>query len=283
MVVETGKSTRMVLGMLAGALLACPAAANDAGKVVATVNGTEITLGHIALQREQLPPQYQQLPDDVLYKGILEQIIQQTVLSQTVEGKLTRRDETALENDRRAYLAGAALQGVVSVAVTEATLQAAYDARFRDAAPQTEYNASHILVESEEEAARLKAEIEAGADFAAIARQHSKDGAGPGGGNLGWFGLGMMVKPFEEAVVALAPGALGGPVQTQFGWHLIKLNETRIASAPALEEVRAELAAEIEQQAVEARIKELTDAATITRTEEAIDPAFLRDQTLFGN
>ena len=272
---------------LAAALgLAAPLAAQDtaadlsAGTVVATVNGTEITLGHMIVLRNSLPAQYQQLPDDVLFNGILDQLIQQVTLEQSMEGKLTTRDQLALDNDRRGYISGAALQAVVEGAVTDAALQAAYDARFKDAAPQTEYSAAHILVDTEEKAAELKAQIDGGADFAELARQHSSDGAAANGGDLGWFGLGMMVKPFEDAVVALQPGQVGGPIQTQFGWHLVLLKETRQAAAPTLDEVRDELAAEIERTAVEAHIQALTAAATVTRPGEGIDPATLRDLTL---
>lgn len=273
--------------VLAAALgVAAPLAAQDAaadlsaGTVVATVNGTTITLGHMIVLRNSLPAQYQELPDDVLFTGILDQLIQQVTLEQSMDGKLTTRDQLALDNDRRGYLSGAALQAVVNAAVTEDALQAAYDARFKDAAPQTEYNAAHILVETEAQAADLKVQIDGGADFADLARQHSGDGAAANGGDLGWFGLGMMVKPFEDAVLTLQPGQVAGPIQTQFGWHLVLLKETRTAAAPTLDEVRAELASEIERAAVEAHIAALTAAATIERPGEGIDPAALRDLTL---
>ncbi|NUB45414.1 peptidylprolyl isomerase [Fertoebacter nigrum] len=277
---------RLMQGVALGAVcalgLAAPLAAQDAtaDTVVASVNGTDITLGHMIVLRASLPEQYQQLPDDALFNGILEQLIQQTALEQSVADAITKRDTLALENDRRGYLSGVALQDVVSAAITDEALQAAYDARFKDAAPQTEYNASHILVAEEARAIELKAEIDGGADFAELAIANSTDGAAAGGGSLGWFGLGMMVKPFEDAVVAMQPGEVVGPLQTQFGWHLVKLNETRIAEAPPLDALREELAAEIEQATVEAHVKGLTDAATITRPGIGIDPALLRDQTL---
>jgi peptidyl-prolyl cis-trans isomerase C len=90
----------------------------------------------------------------------------------------------------------------------------------------------------------------------------------------------MMVAPFEAAVVAAAPGTVTDPVQTDFGWHLIKVNEVRDAAKPTIDEVRDELAAEIEQVAVEAKLAELTTASEITRPGEGIDPALLRDATL---
>lgn len=263
------------------AALALPAAAEDttAETVVATVNGKAITLGHMIVLRATLPDQYQALPDDVLFSGILEQLVQQEALEQSLPG-IARRDALALENDRRGYLSAVALRKMVQGAVTDAALQAAYDARFKDAAPQTEYNAAHILVDSEAKAADLKAQIDAGADFAELARTHSSDGASQNGGGLGWFGRGMMVKPFEDAVVDMQAGEVRGPVQTDFGWHLIKLNETRLAAVPTLDDLREELASEIEAKAVEAGIKALTDTAKIDRPGIGIDPALLRDETL---
>ena len=275
------KHNRIWASLALIATLGLPAAAQDtnADTVVATVNGKAITLGHMIVLRATLPEQYQQLPDDVLFNGILEQLVQQEALEQSLPS-IARRDMLALENDRRGYLSGVVLQDLVKGAVTDAALQAAYDARFKDAAPQTEYSAAHILVDSEEKAAELKKQIDAGADFAELARTNSSDGAAQNGGDLGWFGLGMMVKPFEEAVVAMTAGQVAGPVQTDFGWHLIKLNEARIAAAPTLDDLRDELAAEIEAKAVEDQIKTLTGAAKIEKPGIGIDPSVLRDETL---
>lgn len=251
-----------------------------ASAVVATINGTPITLGHMIVLRANLPAQYQSLPDDILFKGILDQLVQQAALAQSMEGKTTLRDTLAMENDQRGYLSGAALQSVVGGAVTDAALQKAYDAKFAAAAETKEYNAAHILVKTEDEAKALKAEIDAGADFADMAKQHSSDGAAANGGDLGWFSDGMMVKPFQDAVFAMEVGKVSDPVETQFGWHLIQLKETRIKAAPSLDDMREELAAEIEQAAVEAHIKSVTDAAKIDRPGEGFDPALLRDQSL---
>jgi len=278
-----GQLNRLMAALAIAATLALPAFAQDttAETVVATVNGKAITLGHMIVLRATLPEQYQQLPDDVLFKGILDQLVQQETLEQSM-AEIARRDTLALENDRRGYLSGVVLQQVVQGAVTDAALQAAYDARFKDAAPQTEYNAAHILVDSEAKAAELKTQIEGGADFAELARANSSDGAAQNGGDLGWFGLGMMVKPFEDAVVTMKVGEVKGPVQTDFGWHLIKLTETRIAAVPTLDELRDELAGEIEAKAVEDHIKVLSDAAKIEKPGIGIDPSLLRDETLLG-
>ena len=269
---------------LALPVLTAPVWAEDAptaDTVVATVNGTAITLGHMIIAREALPDQYKALPPDVLFKGILDQLVQQTALDQSMDGKLTRRDTLHLENEERGYVSARALEAVVRGAVTDAALQAAYDARFKDAAPQTEYNAAHILVADEAKAKELLAELEAGADFAELAKTNSTDtGSGAAGGDLGWFGLGMMVKPFEEAVVAAELGKVAGPVQSDFGFHLILVKETRVAAQPTLDDIRDELATEIEQQAIEAHVTEVTAAAAVETPGEGIDPALLGDLSL---
>ena len=269
---------------LALPVLTAPVWAEDAptaDTVVATVNGTAITLGHMIIAREALPDQYKALPPDVLFKGILDQLVQQTALEQSMDGKLTRRDTLHLENEERGYVSARALEAVVRGAVTDAALQTAYDARFKDAAPQTEYNAAHILVADEAKAKELLAELEAGADFAELAKTNSTDtGSGAAGGDLGWFGLGMMVKPFEEAVVAAEVGKVAGPVQSDFGFHLILVKETRVAAQPTLDDIRDELATEIEQQAIEAHVTEVTAAAAVETPGEGIDPALLGDLSL---
>ncbi|MBA3909746.1 MAG: peptidylprolyl isomerase [Rhodobacter sp.] len=276
------KRAQVWSGLALVAALASPvwAEGETAETVVSTVNGVTITLGQMIALRETLPEQYQSLPDDVLYNGILEQLIQQEVLRQSVTD-LSPRQSAALENDSRGYMSGLAIEAIALTAVTDEALQAAYEARFKDSAPQTEYSAAHILVETLETAEKLKADLAAGADFAELAKSNSIDtGSGANGGDLGWFGLGTMVKPFEEAVVAAKVGEVTGPVQSEFGFHLIQVKETRVAENPPLDQIRDELAAEIENAAIEARLKELTDAASVTREGEAIDPTILKNSAL---
>ena len=256
----------------------------SADTVIATVNGVTITLGNVIVLRQSLPEQYQSLPDDVLYNGLVEQLVQQVVLEQTLGDKLTRRDQLRIENDRRNYLSGVVLQDVVTKAVTEEAVKAAYDARVKSATPVTEYNAAHILVATEDEAKSLKADLDGGADFAVLAAAKSTDTRSAGnGGDLGWFGPGMMVKPFEDAVIAMKPGEVAGPIKTQFGWHLIKLKETRVAPQPTLEDLRDELAGELEQKAIADFLKPLTDAAKIEKPATTLDPALMRKDDLVAN
>ena len=283
--------TRVLGSVAVMALLAGPALAEDAAKggktpgpetVVATVDGTDITLGMMVSVRNSLPAEYQQLPDQVLFNGVLDQLIQQTALAKVGEGMMTRRDEIALEVERRAYLAGMLLDYTADRAVTPEKLKAAYDTKFAKAEPSREYHAAHIIVASEEEAKKIKAEIDGGADFATEAKAKSQDGAAANGGDLGWFDLSAMVPPFAEAVAAMKPGEIKGPVQTEYGWHVIKLMESRLAAAPTLEEATAELSGDLRQQAVQDRVNNTVAKAKVEKHVEGIDPAVLKAPNFFG-
>ncbi len=278
------KHGKFMAAMVVSAHLCLPAGAEDAGTVAATVNGTDITVGHMVMLRRSLPAQYQSLPDDVLFEGLLQQLIQDLVLLQSLNGEVPEPTKLSIENEIRKILAAKAVERAVDGAVTEEAIQAAYDETYADATPQTEYNASHILVETEDEAKALINQLNDGADFAELAVEHSTGPSGPGGGNLGWFGPGAMVPPFEEAVVALEVGAVSEPVKTQFGWHVVTLNETREKPAPTLEETRAQLIAGIEQQVAREAVQALIDAAEIARAEEGeIDPSILSDPDILAD
>ena len=259
--------------------LASMASAQQASDVVATVNGTEITLGEMIITRSQLPQQYQQLPPEALFQGILDQLVQQQVLADTLD-ETPARVEYALENQRRSLLAGEAINAMMTEEVSEEELQAAYDEAFADAEATKEYNASHILVETEEEAKAVMERLEAGEDFAEIAKEVSTDpGSGAQGGSLGWFADGMMVAPFQEAVASLETGeTTETPVETQFGFHIVRLDDTRTQEPPALDDVREDLASQIQQGKIEERLAELESDADVTRPDEgAFDPAVLTD------
>lgn len=264
------------------ASLALPLAAQetvtaDPKTVVATVGGTEITVGHMIVAWAGLPDQYKGLPDNVLFQGILDQLVQQTALEQQFTGELPLRVQLQIENERRSLTAGEAINGIMETPLDEAEVQAAYQADYGSAEQAPEYNASHILVETEEAALAVVAELEGGADFAAVAREKSTGPSGPNGGQLGWFGQGAMVPEFEEAVVAMATGDVSAPVKTQFGWHIITLNETRVKEAPALEEVREEIELQIRQVRAQTKIEEVTAAADVDATgAEGLDPAVIK-------
>ncbi len=269
-------------GFALAASVATNCAAQDASTVVVTVNGTGITLGEMIIARGQLPQQYSQFPDDVLFQGVMDQLIQQQLLADALDNVPARVDY-AMANERRSLIAGEMIDELTESAITDDVVRAAYEAKFASAEPQTEYNASHLLVETEEEAVAAIARINDGEAFSNVARDVSTGPTGPNGGNLGWFGAGQMVPEFEQTVMALEVGEVSDPVKTQFGWHVVTLLETRNQEIPAFDTVRQELFAEAQEVAIQAKLADLTDAADIDRPEPgAIDPALLTNFELLG-
>jgi peptidyl-prolyl cis-trans isomerase C len=270
--------------MLIGVLSAAPVLADDAptaDTVVATVDGTDITLGHMLTLRVGLPEQFQQVPVDVLYPGILDQLIQQTLLADAHDGDLSRRAALSLENESRALIAAEQMAGIAETAVTNEAVQTYFDENYLNGDAVIEYKAAHILVETEEEAQELVDEARGGTDFGTLAQEHSTGPSGPSGGQLGWFSDGMMVEPFQVAVEGMEVGSVDDPIQTQFGWHVIKLEETRTQDAPKLDDVRAEIEAALRQKAIEQAVTQLQDQGKVDRaTGDALDPSVLNQLDL---
>ena len=274
------------LNFIGAALLSTFAAtslqAQDASTVITSVNGTDITLGHVIASHARLPQQYRDLPPEVLFQGIIDQLTQQELLAQSLEDT-PARVTTTLQNERRSLLAGEVIDVLSSDAVAEDALKAAYEAQYADADLGKEYNAAHILVETQDEATALVEQLSNGADFAELAKEKSTGPSGPNGGDLGWFGTGAMVAPFEEAVVALSVGEVSQPVETQFGWHVILLKQDRIASAPSLDEVRADLSQRLQREAVDSYVADLLEGADITPADlSAIDPSIISNYELLS-
>lgn len=275
----TFRKSRTALAALA-LVCATTAQAQDADTVLARVNGEVITLGHMILLHERLPDQLRASLGPELFDQMLTQLIEQAAVAQSA-GDPTARERKFLENSRREHLTNSRLTVVAETAVTDEALQVAYEERFSDADARREYNAAHILVETVELAEDLLAQLADGGDFAALAREHSLDpGSGAEGGDLGWFGLGRMVAPFEEAVLTLEPGETSDPVETRFGFHIIRLNDSRVPEAPPLDAVRAELTREVQIAAVTNRIAEVIAESEVERLDQGIDPMLLRDQRL---
>jgi peptidyl-prolyl cis-trans isomerase C len=146
---------------------------------------------------------------------------------------------------------------------TDAEIRALYEENLERLSAK-QYHARHILVATQEQAAALIAQIDAGGDFAALANQHSTDGDGRSGGDLGWLTAEAMVQPFGDAVRSMEVGTYSRtPVQTQFGWHVIKMEETRDGQAPDIESLRADLTAAVERRKLDAYIRGLREAATV--------------------
>ena len=247
--------------------------------IIATVDGTEITMGHVLVLHDQLPDEYKNLPADVLFNGIVSQLVEQTLLAQAVdEDKVSVTAQIAIENERRAQFAGAYIDEVLKREISEEQVQELYDVSVANMVPTPEFNASHILVETEEEALALIETLNGGADFAELAMEKSTGPSGPQGGDLGWFGKGMMVPEFEAAVLELEVGGVSTPVQTQFGWHVVKLDDARDTPVPTIDELRNQLMGQLRDQSISVEIETLRLAADVTQV-DGIDPEVLSQIT----
>lgn len=260
-----------------------PVHAQDASTVVATVNGETVTLGQLIAMRQGLDPQTTQgLPDAALWDLMLDQMIRQTAVAQQAQ-PLSTRDSAALEIEKRAYLAGAVLEKVASAEPTEEELKAAYDQAFGgNSAPKIEYNAAHILLKTKEEAEAVQKQLQEGGDFGAIAAEKSIDPtSGPNKGDLGWFQPEQMVAPFSDAVKAMKKGDVSAPVETQFGWHVIKLADQREVTPPKYEEVKDQIAVQVRRDKVQAAIEKRVADSKVEKT-EGLDPTLLSKTDILG-
>lgn len=274
------KRTATALTLIAA--LTAPAFAQDADTVVAKVGDTEITLGQMAALKLTMPPEMAQVPAADLWNVLLDEMIRQAALANEGEKELTALDRAFLANQRRDYLVRSVMERVADFEPTDAEIEAAYAMAFPADTPITEYDADHILLESEDDAKAVIEELNNGGDFAKLAEERSTDtGSAPSGGDLGWFTADRMVPEFSEAVAAMEPGTTStAPVQSQFGWHVIKLNETREMTPPTIEEIRDALVQQVRREKVSAEIERISGEAAVERI-EGIDPTVL-DQDILG-
>lgn len=265
-----------------GCISALPALAQDADTTVATVNGEAITLGQMIAMRQGLGADATQgMPDAALWDLMLDQMIRQTAVAQTAGDPLSKRDAAALEIERRAYLAGSVLEKTAATEPTEEELKAAYDKAFGSADAKIEYNAAHILVKTKEEAEQIEKELADGADFGELAEQKSTDNSGPNKGDLGWFQPEQMVAPFAEAVKGLEKGKVSAPVETQFGWHVIKLIDSREVTPPSFDEIKPQLAVQVRRDRVQAAIEKRVAESEVEKT-EGLNAALLNQTDILG-
>ena len=250
--------------------------------VLVSVNGEDITVGNIISFQSRLSDQYQSMEDSVLFDGILKQLIQQTILSQKVNIN-SDRIKYALENQTRAFLSTELVGKLSEIEVIESEIESLYVKFSTDIERKKEYNASHILVETETEAEELLLKLKNGADFSELAKTYSTGPSGAQGGNLGWFGQGAMVPTFENAVIKLKIDELSVPVQTQFGWHLIKLNDVRKTPVPTIEEVRKELITEIKKKKIDFEMSKIIDSADVIYSDLEIDPKIIREVSMIND
>ncbi len=260
-----------LLGTICAAAL--PAAAAD-DTVVATINGQPVTEAELATIGEELSSAFQNLPDEKKRAAALSALIEVRLLVADAEAKgidkkpdIARR--IALLRDRALH--SAYIEDQISSKVTDEEVRARYDKEIAAAPPVNEVRASHILVDSKEKAEEIIKQLDGGADFATLAKENSKDGSANEGGDLGYFGPGRMVAEFEKAALALDVGAYTKePVQTQFGWHVIKVTDRRQQLPPPFEKVKDQIKAAVLTEKYFDLVKSMRAAATVDIPDAAL-------------
>lgn len=247
-------------------------APSDPNLVVASINGEDVTLGDLILLRVTLDPQrVASIPPEQLYNDLVVQATNKILLRQAaVRAEMQDRKTVAkwLAFQRDGILSDVYASERVSELLNEDLIAEEYQKRFVEADRPMEWSANHILVQDEEEAKNLTELARAeGADFEQLAKDNSKGPSAPQGGALGWFRAGQLVPEFQATVETLKPGGVSDPVQTQFGWHVIRLNETREAPPPALGQVQRELVELLTAQITESVVNALRDSGEVTVVE----------------
>jgi len=238
---------------------------------VARVNGAEITEAEIAFAEAEVGSEIAGLPAESRRRVLLEYLVEAHLFAEAA-GKSQLATGKEFE-ERLAYYKLRALRDTfyekkVREAVTEAQAKAAYDEQIAKLAPEPEVRARHILVKTEQEAKDIVKQLKAGADFTELAKKSSDGPSAQTGGDLGYFSRGQMVKPFEDAAFSLKPGQISDPVQTEFGWHVIKVEDKRNRPLPTFDEVKEQLMASLVQNQLKTVVQTLRGSAKI----DIVDP-----------
>ena len=247
-------------------------AAENADPVVATVAGVEVLASELKLAEGELDPQFDQMPEAQRRVAALAAVIDIKTLAHKAEAEKLDQTEDfkklmAFQRDRALH--NAIFKATVVDPVTDADVKARYDKEVAATPPEEEISARHILLKTEEEAKAVIAELDAGKDFAELAKEKSTGPSAAQGGDLGYFTKGRMVPEFEAAAFALKPGEYAKePVKTQFGWHVIKVEDRREKAPPAFEQV----ADQVRQVVMRERYAELIKAARGEVKIDVIDP-----------
>ncbi|MCC6467182.1 MAG: peptidylprolyl isomerase [Alphaproteobacteria bacterium] len=246
-----------------------PAAQGQANPLLATVNGEAIYLADVKDEVQNLPEQYRNIPPERLMPLMLNQLItNRLLLAEGTKQKLADSEEVKkkVERYREKAVQQQLLTQVIGKAVNDEALQTLYKKYVAENPPKEEVSARHILVNSEAEGTAIIQQIKGGADFATLAKQKSKDPAAQNGGDLGFFGREDMVKEFADAAFAMKTGEVTPkPVKTQFGFHVIKVEDRRTANPVTFEEAKDDLQSQLSQQAVSQYIETLRTGAKIER------------------
>ncbi|MBJ7535011.1 peptidylprolyl isomerase [Rhodomicrobium vannielii ATCC 17100] len=256
--------------LLSAAVLAFGAQMAQAAPV-ARVNGTDITEAEIAFAEAEVGAEIAGLPAESRRRVLVEYLVEAHLFaSEATKDKL---DAAKDFEERAAYYKLRALRDTfyekkVRDAITDAQAKAAYDEQIAKLKPEPEVRARHILVKTKEEAADLVKQLKGGADFNELAKKSADGPSANTGGDLGYFSKGQMVKVFEDTAFALQPGQISDPVQSEFGWHVIKVEDKRNRPVPSFDEVKDQIVASLVQNQLRETVQKLRSSAKV----EIVDP-----------
>ena len=266
---------KLVRAVFAAALLVAPlpvaihlATATQAQeKAVAKVNGKTITESDMQLAEAEIGNELGSIPPNARRRVILEYIIENALFADAAEAANLGKGvgfEERMAYWRRRAMREYYFEAELKKSVTDAEAKKFYDQQVGGAKPQEEVHARHILVDNEALAKELREKITKGEDFVALAKEHSKDpGSKDEGGDLGFFGRGQMVPVFEETAFKLAKGEVSAPVQSQFGWHIVKLEDRRQRGAPPFDSIKDRLIASMIHRKAQAVATDLRSKAQL--------------------
>ena len=265
----------VAVAALLAAVSAAPAAAQD--KVIATVDGKALTESDLKLAEADIGPDLGSIPEGQRRRVLVEYLIENQLFAAAAEADKLGAGPAV--DERMAYWKRRSLRDLyfdksVKGAVQEADAKKFYEEQVKGMKPEEEVRAKHILVEDEAKAKEIVDKLKAGGDFAALAKENSKDpGSKDNGGDLGFFGRQQMVPEFEEAAFKLAKDEISAPVKSQFGFHIIKLEEKRQKAVPSFETFKERIVASMVHQKAQTIGTGLREKAKIEYIDEAVKKA----------
>ena len=235
------------------------------------VNGKVIKFGSAIIAFSKIQQRNVNFDKNTIFSQIVQQLVNEELLSQKIdkENKLTL---LALEHEKRSAKAAQMVSKILKNFPNDELVESAYQNLTNELKGSLEYNASHILVKEEGQAKTLRNDISNGKNFEALAKEYSIGPTGKNGGKLNWFDLGSMVPEFSTALMVLSEGDISQPVQTKFGWHLIKLNKTREKKIPEFKEIKAQLVQNLRQKKINDYLESLTENSEISFVGKNINP-----------
>jgi peptidyl-prolyl cis-trans isomerase C len=253
------------------------AAADPNDTVIARVNGVDIRQSDLAFAEEDFSNELRGAPPDVKREQLITYLTDVIIVSQAAEKK--NLGDSAEFKRRQAFLRnkllmGALLQQRSKEAATEEEMHKVYDDAIKQASNEEEVRARHILVETEDEAKAIVEQLKGGADFATLAKEKSKDpGSAQNGGDLDFMGKSELVPEFADVAFKMFPGQTSNPVKTQFGWHVIKLEEKRTRQPPPYDQLKDRIEAFVMRKAQTELVTQLRQTAKVERLDKPASPA----------